>query len=926
MGSTGGGGGTGDRRHSNLFEQGDNKRKIYEGYVPGLSEPENASARIQSQSSKPKTSSAYVEPEKFTRELDDIDSITDWPAYFADPARPIHIVYSVHLESELQNSIIGYSFSTQHFRNYSFTAYYHLYVPGVGVVTSQAMPMQFTAGQHEPQYQETPGHFYALFPLDLSKLRERYYPQGAMVLITSAPNIVNFKTLLGGKTISGAFALPLLSSVTNVSISQPDDINANQPRRNDTDSRWEFQVRFRLLSHFSSVLTSDVILYPRIQLYTTVTDPPITRLSVKDTAIGNTDNSFITFHAPGGNVDSASHYEDYVVQVYVPYDSGILPDVSYIPTIEFSLTDDLAATRREDLRRPWWIGISSEAVLFPPPASSDVTLALHYGSFIDDYGDGDVITAASRGRFYANTPVGSYPPWGTIHTIADIGFSRTQYTISFDTAGLADVLLVGGGGAGGYTWHGGGGGGGGVVLGTQKYLEAGPISTYTFEVGRGATSYENGIFTGTNLSGLPSGVAFGGGKGGNDVTRTGGFLGGSGGGAEGYSGQSGGPAQIGQGYAGGNAIVGRLPGGLTNIGGGGGGASAVGANEDAGGHGGAGIDVSEIFGVTYGDAGRFGGGGGGGGFSTVGGNGGVGGGGRGANHDVYDAANGTRNTGGGGGGAGVSGRNGGFGGSGIALIKYLPIGSAAGLLDAHIATTYSDTNGAYSVRKLYYSYNVAQIRIRRSVDDVEQDWAFDKDGMNPDYESWLGGSTAYVVTWYDQSGNNNHGTASAADAVTFDYATKQLLFGPTGYFILPDATCPINNDPYTFVAYHGSTPNIGGTLVGSGTMANNQANTWRRSWGAYHNFWWNNDKGGGSYRENQVAVARYNGTHRNIYTPVDGNGSEQASAPRASTAERNLIGWFYGNEYWQGGMYTVIIYKSALAYDTLTDISNLLVS
>jgi hypothetical protein len=68
--------------------------------------------------------------------------------------------------------------------------------------------------------------------------------------------------------------------------------------------------------------------------------------------------------------------------------------------------------------------------------------------------------------------------------------------------------------------------------------------------------------------------------------------------------------------------------------------------------------------------------------------------------------------------------------------------------------------GAYSLRKLSGGYNGPAIRIRRSSDNAEQDIYF-TDTFNFDitaFNSFVGSDTAYVKTWYDQTGNGMHVT------------------------------------------------------------------------------------------------------------------------------------------------------------------------
>lgn len=62
---------------------------------------------------------------------------------------------------------------------------------------------------------------------------------------------------------------------------------------------------------------------------------------------------------------------------------------------------------------------------------------------------------------------------------------------------------------------------------------------------------------------------------------------------------------------------------------------------------------------------------------------------------------------------------------------------------------------AYSLRKLTEDYTGSCIRIRRQTDDAEQDIGFGTDGGIDEgaITSFAGTASAYVRTWYDQSGN-----------------------------------------------------------------------------------------------------------------------------------------------------------------------------
>lgn len=77
--------------------------------------------------------------------------------------------------------------------------------------------------------------------------------------------------------------------------------------------------------------------------------------------------------------------------------------------------------------------------------------------------------------------------------------------------------------------------------------------------------------------------------------------------------------------------------------------------------------------------------------------------------------------------------------------------------------TYTNAAVAYSLRKLRTAYTGSAIRVRRSVDNAEQDIGFS--GNDLDTASLLtfcGAGNGFVTTWYDQSTNANNSTQSTA--------------------------------------------------------------------------------------------------------------------------------------------------------------------
>lgn len=81
-----------------------------------------------------------------------------------------------------------------------------------------------------------------------------------------------------------------------------------------------------------------------------------------------------------------------------------------------------------------------------------------------------------------------------------------------------------------------------------------------------------------------------------------------------------------------------------------------------------------------------------------------------------------------------------------------------------IVDVYSGAAVAFSLRKLSGAYTGAAVRVRRSNDNAEQDIGFDANGNFNEsaLTSFVGANSAFVTTWYDQSGNARNATQTTA--------------------------------------------------------------------------------------------------------------------------------------------------------------------
>lgn len=257
----------------------------------------------------------------------------------------------------------------------------------------------------------------------------------------------------------------------------------------------------------------------------------------------------------------------------------------------------------------------------------------------------------------------------------DVFTESGSFEVPNDVSSIDAVLVVAGGGAGGGSAGSGGGGGGGVLF--EEDYSVTPGASVSVVVGSGGTAVtgERGNPGGNSSFGdLEATGGGGGGAAGSDSASGG--DGGSGGGAGWSAGLPlPGSGVEGQGNDGGNSAAGS-GGAFGNCGGGGGGAGGAGENAQflvKPGDGGAGVDLSAMFGESVGASGWFGAGGAGGGQVNVAqqiADGGQGGGGE-------TGQPGQDGTGGGGGGRGNA-TGIGEGGSGVVILKYG--GTAPGVL------------------------------------------------------------------------------------------------------------------------------------------------------------------------------------------------------------------------------------------------------
>jgi len=207
--------------------------------------------------------------------------------------------------------------------------------------------------------------------------------------------------------------------------------------------------------------------------------------------------------------------------------------------------------------------------------------------------------------------------------------------------------------------------------------------------------------------------------------------------------------------------------------------------------------------------------------------------------------------------------------------------SVAGPIDSLSATTKAamlgtgKSAGAYGTRVLYSGYTGPVMNIKRSSDNAIQDFYSDASGnlgtaflgKGTSFATWLaaagGTPNAIVMTWYDQTGNGNHGTG--VNTPIYNTSTKTVSFA-SGYFSIPNYAFPTGNSAYTYVFTPNNQTGASQNIFYGGSIANglNQVIINLTGEASFFNGWYgakitSNDTGAGFLNGTKLAVS-YDGT------------------------------------------------------------------
>lgn len=244
-------------------------------------------------------------------------------------------------------------------------------------------------------------------------------------------------------------------------------------------------------------------------------------------------------------------------------------------------------------------------------------------------------------------------------------------------------------------------------------------------------------------------------------------------------------------------------------------------------------------------------------------------------------------------------------------------------------------SGAFGLNLLNSSYTGPTLKIRRSSDNTLSDFTANINGVLTNtsgtlYSSWIGASSGYIDTWYDQSGSGNHATQSTTSyqpILTFDrngQYTIDFQNSSTQFLNIPSNTIPVGvtNTPYTVYAKHGYSNNNNGCIYGAGTANNTQANVLRFNDSGYQNFWWLNDINFGTdlnYKSKNDVCVTYNGNTRYGFVNNVLFNTAVSTGNTMTAAGQQYIGRYVGGNYLNGQLYQLYIFKSFLGSGVTVD-------
>jgi hypothetical protein len=236
---------------------------------------------------------------------------------------------------------------------------------------------------------------------------------------------------------------------------------------------------------------------------------------------------------------------------------------------------------------------------------------------------------------------------------------------------------------------------------------------------------------------------------------------------------------------------------------------------------------------------------------------------------------------------------------------------------------------AYSMRLINSGYSGELIRLRRSSDNVESDFGSGLSmGEFLDYsaiDTWLSGATAYIVTWYDQSGQGRDITQSTAGNQPVLSASasfgRALLSSSSGEWLSSAQIAGgiFSSGPAAsiHIALETSTTGFSTFLSVSTSPSSPGATSYLRfnRYGTNCRFAWRVDTALSLTTDAAAGKEYIYGHHDGSNFQLDRNTTQLGSSSNTTTANSGgdtlNIGCDAGSNTWDGYIYEVVIFDSS---------------
>jgi len=229
----------------------------------------------------------------------------------------------------------------------------------------------------------------------------------------------------------------------------------------------------------------------------------------------------------------------------------------------------------------------------------------------------------------------------------------------------------------------------------------------------------------------------------------------------------------------------------------------------------------------------------------------------------------------------------------------------------------SPSAAAFSVRKLRRFYNGSAIIVRRSSDNAEQDIGFTQSGDldTQSLLSFVGGSSGFVTTWYDQSTNGFHATQASAAiqpiivqnwGVLYEKNVPSLLFNGGQNISTAQVVMNSGSGNYQISTIH-KTLSIGTAVYHCGTGVTNQSIGMNSS----AVFWYGNDISYGYNNLFKAMTSLWDGTTRSVITNNTLSASDTPTG-KNTTDGKLIIGSLRGGmSYLSGNVSEAIFWNTS---------------